>query len=95
MYFDNKLAVEQDIILHDSISKRAAAFFQLSNGFSILGFLDMLRSFPKFEKYFVHSEAKVVTAEMFLGVLMLPRNPSDEQAQVIAMLCQFIESRHM
>ena len=45
-----------------------------------------------FEKYFVHSEAKVFTTEMFLGALMLLRNASDEQAQVIVMLRQFIES---
>ena len=53
----------------------------------------MLRVFPiMFEKYFVHSEANVFTAEMFLGALMLLKNASDEQAQVIVMLRQFIES---
>ena len=45
-----------------------------------------------FEKYFVHSEAEVITAEMFLDALILPRNPSNKQARVIVMLRQFIES---
>ena len=83
----------QDIIHHDSFSKRAAIFFQLSSGFSTLSFLEMLRVFPTmFEKCFVHSEAKVFTAEMFLGALMLLRKASDEQAQVIVMQRQFNKS---
>ena len=83
----------QDIVLHDSISKRAAVFFQFSSGLSTLGFLDMVKCFPNmFEKYFVHHEADILTAEMFLDALILPSNPSNEEARVIEMLHQYINS---
>ena len=81
----------QDIVLHDSILKRAAVFFQLSSSLSTLGFLDMVKCFPNmYKKYFVHCEADTLTAEMLLDALILPLNPSNEEARVIAMLCRFI-----
>lgn len=81
----------QDIVLHNAIS--SAVFFQLSSGLSTLGFLEVIRCFPNmYEKYFVHCEAEILTAKMFRDALILPRNPSNEEARVIAMLHQFIDS---
>ena len=83
----------QGIILHDAISKRAAVFFQLSSGLSTLGFLEVVKCFPDmYERYFVHHEAETLTAEVFLEALILPINPSNEEARVISMLRRFINS---
>jgi len=91
--FANKEAVVQDIILHDSISKRASAFFQLSSGLSTLGFLDLVKCFPNtFEKYFVHNKSDVLTPEMIKEALLFPSESCEAESRVIAMLHKFIDS---
>ena len=81
--FANKEAVVQDIILHDSVSKRASAFFQLSSGLSILGFLEIIKIFPgTFEKHFVHAKNDDLTPEMIKEALTCPCEPSEVESSM-------------
>lgn len=78
-------------MLHDSISKRAAVFLQLSCGLSINGVLDVIKLFPGlFSKYFISKEE--VTAEDFLGNLLLPITMTPEEERTVGMFRKYIES---
>ena len=67
-------------MLHDTISRKAGVFLQLSSGLSNNGVLDMLKLFPDlFTKYFIHEE--VVTAEMLLSNVELPANPTGPEEE--------------
>ena len=90
MQFNNKVAIAQDLLLHDAITKRAAGLMQLSSGLSILGVLDKMKMFPElFEKYFVH-EKKEISADVFLKCVQFPESPSDEVARVISIFSEFV-----
>lgn len=83
----------QDLILHNTISKRAGVFVQLSCGLTTNGLLDVLKLFPDlFAKYFVHNEAEIVTAEKFWNNLILPPNPSPQEQATIEMFKRYLES---
>ena len=78
-------------MLHDTISRKAAVFLQLSTGLSINGVLDVIRLFPNlFTKYFVYEEE--ATAEMFFNNLIIPTNLGPEEERTIAMFRNYIES---
>ena len=78
-------------MLHDTISRKAAVFLQLSTGLSINGVLEVIRLFPNlFTKYFAHEEE--ATAEMFFNNLILPTNLGPEEERTIAMFRNYIES---
>lgn len=79
-------------MLHDTISRKAAIFLQLSTGLSVHGLLDVMKIFPNFFiDYFVHSKEHIVTAEMFLSKLVLP-DTGHEEKRVITMLKKYVES---
>ena len=87
------MGIAQDLILHSCITKRAAAFAQLSSGLSILGFLDCLKHFPHlFEKFFIFQDSNVVTAEKFLSALEFPIEASDDEARMLGMFREFVKS---
>ena len=47
MQFENKVAIAQDLLLHDAITKTAAGLMQLSSGLSILVVLYKMKMFPE------------------------------------------------
>lgn len=90
--YNNRSALSQDLMLHDTISRKAGVFLQLSSGLSTNGVLDMLKLFPDlFTKYFIHEE--VVTAEMLLSNIELPTNPTGpEEERTFEMFKKYIGS---
>jgi len=81
VFFYSVCKQRQDIILHDSVSKRASAFFQLSSGLSILGFLEIIKIFPgTFEKHFVHAKNDDLTPEMIKEALICPCEPIEVES---------------
>ena len=89
--YDNRTALIQDLMLHDSISKRAAVLLQLSCGLSVNGVTEMIKLFPDlFSKFFVFEEED--DAEKFLGCLLLPGTMTTEEERTMGMFRKYIES---
>ena len=88
----NKLAVVQALVYHETLIKHKGVLDQFRKGLAILGLLKEIEKAPsKFEHLFVHQKGEI-KADFVKSLLCLPDSTNPRVVSVTHMLLSFIAS---
>lgn len=88
----NKLAVVQSLVIHETLTKHKGVLDQFRKGLAILGLLEEIEKAPtKFEHLFVHQKGDI-NADFVKSLLRLPDSTNPRVINVTHMLLTFIAS---
>lgn len=84
--------IVQQLAIHDVILKRVGPIQAIQDGMNEVGIIDLAKSYPGLMKTTLTMKEKILDADLFLSLVPIPGNMTNENKQVMDYFCEFLHS---